>query len=265
MKRRAAPGRAAAGFTLIELLVVVALIAIASGAGQPGAARPPASRLEEKAARLGRLLESARAEARASGLTVRWARPSAARRRDFRFVGLPPSAALPTRWLGDGVSAEIVGARALVLGPEPLIGAQRVVLRLDDRRLVLATDGLRRSPRPPSRPRRDPTSRRARLHADRGAGGAGHRGRHARRRHQGRRRADQQRAAPGRRDRRAVVRRQPARRAASWRTSSPASATATSPANSSAATSRASCSPADAEPELPSRRCAGRRRRRRRC
>ena len=32
--------------------------------------------------------------------------------------------------------------RAVVLGPEPLIPAQRIVLNLQDRRLTLATDGL---------------------------------------------------------------------------------------------------------------------------
>jgi general secretion pathway protein H len=49
---------------------------------------------------------------------------------------------LPTHWLVPGIVAEVVGASALVLGPEPLIGAQRVSLRLDDRRMALATDGL---------------------------------------------------------------------------------------------------------------------------
>jgi general secretion pathway protein H len=36
----------------------------------------------------------------------------------------------------------VIGARAVRLGPEPLIGAQRIVLNLGDQRLVLATDGL---------------------------------------------------------------------------------------------------------------------------
>ena len=36
----------------------------------------------------------------------------------------------------------MAGARAVVLGPEPLIGAQRIVLSIEDHRLVLATDGL---------------------------------------------------------------------------------------------------------------------------
>ena len=40
------------------------------------------------------------------------------------------------------MTAEIVGAPALVLGPEPIIGAQRLMLRLDEQRLTLATDGL---------------------------------------------------------------------------------------------------------------------------
>ena len=36
----------------------------------------------------------------------------------------------------------MIGARAVVLGPEPLIGEQRIVLRLDDQRLMLTTDGI---------------------------------------------------------------------------------------------------------------------------
>jgi general secretion pathway protein H len=40
------------------------------------------------------------------------------------------------------VSAEVVSATAVLLGPEPILPAQRIVLRLEDRRLVLASDGL---------------------------------------------------------------------------------------------------------------------------
>ena len=60
----------------------------------------------------------------------------------FHFVGLPASTELPDQWLNPGVSAEVLGARAVLLGPEPLIGAQRIVLSLDDQRLTLETDGL---------------------------------------------------------------------------------------------------------------------------
>lgn len=132
-----------AGFTLIELLVVITLIAIASSVVTLAMRDPAATRLEQEAARLVALLESARAESRAAGLQARW-EPRAAQvdAPGFRFVGLPESSQLPAAWLGEGVSAEVVGARAVVLGPEPMIGAQRIVLRLDAQRLVLATDGL---------------------------------------------------------------------------------------------------------------------------
>jgi general secretion pathway protein H len=134
----------AGGFTLIEVIVVMALIAIGTALVSLALRDGAQNRLDEEGARLSALLESARAEARASGISVRWA-PAEADAPDgahFRFIGLPAAAALPTRWLGEGVSAEIVGARALLLGPEPVLPAQRVVLHLDDRRLVLATDGL---------------------------------------------------------------------------------------------------------------------------
>ena len=133
-----------AGFTLIELMVVVAIIAIAAAVTSLALRDPSATRLEHEAARLAALLESARVEARASGLAVRWEprAPTSEMAEDFRFIGLPPSESLPQQWLSQGVRAEVAGARAVVLGPEPLIGAQRIVLSLEDRRLVLATDGL---------------------------------------------------------------------------------------------------------------------------
>jgi len=132
-----------AGFTLIELVVVVALIAIASALMSLSLRDPAGTQLENEAARLVALLESARAESRSSGMAVRWQPNSAEADTDgFQFVGLTTAADFPTRWLGSGVSAEIVGARAVMLGPEPLIAAQRIVLRLEDQRLAVATDGL---------------------------------------------------------------------------------------------------------------------------
>jgi general secretion pathway protein H len=131
------------GFTLIELMVVVALIAVASAVVSLALRDPAATRLDQEAARLVALLEAARTEARASGLPASWEpRPVQAGAEGFRFIGLPSSSELPDHWLNAGVSAEVVNARALVLGPEPLIGAQRIVLRLDDQRVTLATDGL---------------------------------------------------------------------------------------------------------------------------
>ena len=130
------------GFTLIELLVVLVLIGIAVGVASLALRDPAASRLDRESARLVALLEAGRAEARASGLAVRFELAPAGGPVAFRFIGLPPRIEPPQRWLTEGVQAQIVGARAVVLGPEPLIGAQRIELQLDDQHLSLATDGL---------------------------------------------------------------------------------------------------------------------------
>jgi general secretion pathway protein H len=151
-----APGsrRAAtpAGFTLVELMVVLLLIALVSGLVGLSLRDGSEARLEREALRLAAFLEAGRAEARASGVAVRFELASADSRNlgnrdsaeadDFRFVGLPPGALSNGHWLDAEVRARIDGARALRLGPEPLIGAQRITLALGDRQLVLATDGL---------------------------------------------------------------------------------------------------------------------------
>ncbi len=140
------PQRLHRGFTLIEVMVVLTIIAITVSLVSVSLRDGAQSRLEHEAVRLAALLEGARAESRTLGVTVRWqlesddnAGPGAP---NFRFAGLPSSANSANRWLNEGVSAEVVGARVLVLGPEPLIGAQRVVLQLEERRAVIATDGL---------------------------------------------------------------------------------------------------------------------------
>jgi general secretion pathway protein H len=75
---------------------------------------------------------------------VRWLPVRDARTDDqFRFIGLPPQITLPTHWLGEPLAVQIAGnATAIRLGPEPLIGAQRLTLQLGAERVELVTDGL---------------------------------------------------------------------------------------------------------------------------
>ncbi|MBC5765013.1 prepilin-type N-terminal cleavage/methylation domain-containing protein [Ramlibacter albus] len=127
------------GFTLIELLVVVAIIAFAT-AGVSFALRDTAdTQLEREAQRLSALFETARVQSRTSGLAVRWHPVEGG----FRFDGLPPDT-LPTNWLS--AETTVRGTVTVVLGPEPIIPPQAVVLSSSaapDRSLRIATDGLR--------------------------------------------------------------------------------------------------------------------------
>lgn len=118
------------------------LIAIAAAAISLSLRDPASAQLEREAERLAALFESARAEARAAGLEVNWTPVSDDSGDQFRFVGLPEKLQLPRRWLGEAVAVEIVGARTVQLGPEPLIGAQRLRLRLGAQNILLVTDGL---------------------------------------------------------------------------------------------------------------------------
>jgi general secretion pathway protein H len=131
--------RAAWGFTLLELLVVVAIIAVATAGVSFALRDSQATQLEREAQRLAALLESARAQSRSSGVPVRWYPTPGG----FRFEGNPPDA-LPERWLEETTQAS--GSPVLVLGPEPIIGKQDVVLMstaLPGRSLRIVTDGLR--------------------------------------------------------------------------------------------------------------------------
>ena len=129
----------ARGFTLLELLVVVSIMALAT-AGVGLALRDGSQQsLEREGERLAALLESARAQSRASGVPVRWRAVEGG----FRFDGLR-AGTLPTQWLDN--STRVRGPGSLVLGPEPLIGPQQVILvqpQHPEHALRVATDGLR--------------------------------------------------------------------------------------------------------------------------
>ncbi len=134
--------RLARGFTLLELMVVVAIIAITTAVVSFAIPDSSTTRLEREAARLIALLESARAQARSGAMTVFWLAQPNGQGADYQFLGLPPALMPSLKWMESDVKAEVRGARGIVLGPEPVIGEQSVILRLDDKQIVVGTDGL---------------------------------------------------------------------------------------------------------------------------
>ena len=146
MQTSAAGSRAThRGFTLLELLVVlviVALVSVGVGFSMRDASQV---QLDREAERLAALLESARARSQVSGVPVRWR----AQADGFRFEGLAATE-LPQQWLDPDTRAvnptDPAQEATLLLGPEPIIGPQSVVLTSrsqSDRRVRLATDGVR--------------------------------------------------------------------------------------------------------------------------
>jgi len=135
------------GFTLLELIVVIAIIAMATAGVSFALRDSSAATLDREADRLAALLESARAQSRASGVAVRWRLVEGG---SFVFDGLPPDA-LPSGWAASGISAHAALANgapvaAVQLGPDPIIAAQQIVLYSEGppaRSLRIATDGLR--------------------------------------------------------------------------------------------------------------------------
>lgn len=129
------------GFTLIELMVVIAIIAIGTAVASLALRDSEGAALARDAERLAALFESARAQSRTAGVPVIWHTTASG----FVFDGLPASAApMPTQWLDSQTAA--TGNAPLVLGPDPIIGAQSVLLRRagdSAAQLRVATDGLR--------------------------------------------------------------------------------------------------------------------------
>ena len=127
---------------MIELMVVLAIIAIGVAVTSLALRDPVREQLEREGVRLAALLEMARAEARAGGVAASWAPLQEPGATHFAFAGVPRDSGLPERWLDPRVQAQIVGASRIVLGPEPILPPQRIVLRLDPHRLEVASDGL---------------------------------------------------------------------------------------------------------------------------
>jgi general secretion pathway protein H len=141
------------GFTLIELMVVVAIIAIGSAGVMFALRDSAATQLEREGLRLAALLESARAQSRTSGQPVRWRLTEGG----FRFEWVGGNTAtlagahvssvavpqMPTRCLSADIRVQ--GNPVLVLGPEPVLPPQSIVLEsaaLGGQPLQVGTDGV---------------------------------------------------------------------------------------------------------------------------
>ena len=134
--------RAPRGFTLLELLIVVAIIAIGTVGVGLALRDSGQTALETQGQALAAMLETARAQSRASGVPVRWrAVPGG-----FAWDGLDNTGPepMPTTWKHSGIQAH--SEAPVLLGPEPLIPAQSIRLWLSNQpqfSLTLATDGVR--------------------------------------------------------------------------------------------------------------------------
>lgn len=131
----------ARGWTLVELMVVLVLMSLATALASLALRPPAAARLEEDAHRLAALLDSARAQSLGTGVPVRWQLTDGG----FEFKGLP-GPRLPGRFRHASTLAQVQGGSELLLGPEPVIPAQAVLLFERERpgeRWQVATDGVR--------------------------------------------------------------------------------------------------------------------------
>lgn len=129
------------GFTLLELMVVISIIAIASVGVILSLPNEDGVKLEREAQRLAALLDSGRAQSRSSGLEVKWQITE----NGFKFEGISSNSKSElsqfTNWMQEGVT--VVGEqKEIILGPEPILEKQKILLQLADQKVQVSTDGL---------------------------------------------------------------------------------------------------------------------------
>lgn len=128
--------------------MVITIIALGTGLTVLALRDGQQQRLEQEGVRLAALLEAGRMESRTTGRPMVWrpSTPGAAAGEDFRFEspGGPRRSGepLPQAWLHEGTRAEVMGAPRVLLGPEPILPAQRVRIQRGSQTLVVGTDGL---------------------------------------------------------------------------------------------------------------------------
>jgi general secretion pathway protein H len=136
------------GFTLLELMVVMTIVAVSIALVTLALPSGNARTLAREADRLAALLDAARAQSRASGVPVTWQPQN----NGFVFNGLPSpvtrdGSPWPTQWLNATTQADLLtpAGQALLLGPDPVIGAQAVEIFQSGQnspRMRVSTDGL---------------------------------------------------------------------------------------------------------------------------
>lgn len=132
---RRSPAR---GFTLLELMIVVAITGMASAAVALALRDSTQTQLDREAQRLVALLESARAESRATGVPLQW------RATATGFEVSDGRRSRPQRW--EGLDLQARSDTPVPLGPEPVIGPQTIQISsrdAPDRSLWVVSDGLR--------------------------------------------------------------------------------------------------------------------------
>lgn len=137
--RPTSPRQSLRGFTLVELLVVIALMALVSAGVVFAIGDNSQDQLQREGQRLAAQLEAARAQSRASGQPARWRADG----NGFLVEGLQ-GGTRRANWLQAPVALRTSGD--IVLGPEPLIGPQTIIISYPGRNataVAVATDGVR--------------------------------------------------------------------------------------------------------------------------
>jgi general secretion pathway protein H len=129
------------GFTLLELLVVIAVIALGTAGVAVSMRDSSQTMVEREATRLAALLDAARGQSRATGVMVTWESVQDNKNQNaMRWSGLRHKEPLPTAWLD--AQTQVLDAKRVVLGPDPVIASQSIVLAIGSERRNVVTDGV---------------------------------------------------------------------------------------------------------------------------